>query len=1026
MILLFMTLLVTGVIGQWRDIRFDEIGQQDGYMARGVYDMAQDSLGHMYFATEMGLLRYDGTAFDYYLYDPGDTSGIAEGKVNCISIDPNGILWLGMNGVLDRFDPKSGTFLHNSVEFSIDSNSRKRLSISSILDDDDRLWLGGGDYTLHQFYKSTGRMETFIPENPDLSQFSDRNALGMQRIVRDRFDQNKLWLGVNELGLILFSIPDKRFSSVECLITMPWQDADGILWSGSYAQGLIRFDPANRSCTQQSITVVIPNVDVHATPPTHDVIHFGDQLWLGGPHGIIAFDNAGKQKSLYYDRENDNIFRFFQDQSGNIWIGPFGGSIKVFNPAAQHIQFFSINAFESTRRYYPSWQIFDPVQQRILAVHGWRDKIYSIEMDRSHADRNKTIETTFRIRGIVLDNENTIWVAGHSSLYVLDRTNDALKEVKSSALQDIDYPSINTWQLGADSIGNLTILGYYGFIYYHVAKDSAVLIPLEALWNETDKPEIFWSHSIDHKGDIWLTTESVIGRYRPGDGSFIKFSNLLPGRRPHWRATVADTSGNIWVIGNTLEQFVLQHDNLQHIRTLSSPGLPGIISGVHLHVDLSGRVWCFGQNGLYGVDPVSQEVRTFDLYDGLDNMYLDPLQSVNLPDGSILTHGGTGVMIYWPDSLWYSGNPPQADIVIKRIRVSGSVYPGKLDVNYITSVDLDPDDDFLDIHYRAIVLPRPRKVTYSYKVKGLSDAWIFHGNNETVTLTDLAPGNYTFYVKTGLPDSNSPVKHLDIFVATPYYLQVWFLLLCASAFLGCIYLFYQIRIRRIRREEALKTEFNKKITEVELQALRAQMNPHFMFNSLNSIKSYILKSGPLEAAEYLTNFSSLIRSILDNSREKQISLQKELDALLLYIDLESMRFPDKFNFIYKSSGQNSLNNIMIPPLILQPFVENAIWHGLLHKEEKGNLMLTIQKGEHSVECIIEDDGIGRKLAMELKKKSPRRFKSMGMGITQDRIALHNKLNDLGISVTIIDKEDNYANALGTRVVIHFPNNNENA
>jgi len=165
MILLFMTLLVTGVIGQWRDIRFDEIGQQDGYMARGVYDMAQDSLGHMYFATEMGLLRYDGTAFDYYLYDPGDTSGIAEGKVNCISIDPNGILWLGMNGVLDRFDPKSGTFLHNSVEFSIDSNSRKRLSISSILDDDDRLWLGGGDYTLHQFYKSTGRMETFIPEN---------------------------------------------------------------------------------------------------------------------------------------------------------------------------------------------------------------------------------------------------------------------------------------------------------------------------------------------------------------------------------------------------------------------------------------------------------------------------------------------------------------------------------------------------------------------------------------------------------------------------------------------------------------------------------------------------------------------------------------------------------------------------------------------------------------------------------------------------------------------------------------------
>lgn len=176
----------------------------------------------------------------------------------------------------------------------------------------------------------------------------------------------------------------------------------------------------------------------------------------------------------------------------------------------------------------------------------------------------------------------------------------------------------------------------------------------------------------------------------------------------------------------------------------------------------------------------------------------------------------------------------------------------------------------------------------------------------------------------------------------------------------------------------------------------------------------------MEAAEYLTNFSSLIRSILDNSREKQISLQKELDALLLYIDLEKMRFPDKFNFMYKSSGDIPLNAIMTPPLILQPFVENAIWHGLLHKDEKGILILSVHADRQGVECVIEDDGIGRKQATELKKKSPRRYKSMGMGITRDRIELHNKLNELGIAVKIIDKEDDQGNALGTKVIIHFP------
>ncbi len=896
----------------------------------------------------------------------------------------------------------------------------RRINISSILDDGGQLWLGGGYFAIHLFDKSTRQTETFFPRLPADADPADRNVFGVQRIIRDQTDPDILWLGINELGLMRFDRITHQSMLTGCQQYAPWQDTDGMLWSGSFASGLIGYNPASGQCTQIPVVVSIPKVNSTTSPPTHDVIRVGEELWVGAPHGIVSLDRNGHQALIGYDPENDDISKFFIDRDSRIWCGPFGGPIKVYDPHGRPIQFFSLNAFEPTERYYPSWQIYDPVQQRILAVHGWRNKVYVISMDHTRSSEHTIIPAPSKIRGMVVDPQKTIWLAGTGNLYTLDRKTDQLKRYHSPALAHAGYDTISPWQLDCNAQGDLTILGYDGFIFYDPVRDKAAEVRLQDVWDEEYQPEIFWSHSIDADGNIWLTTESVIARFDPSNGDLLKFKNFLPGHHLGWRATVMDHANNIWMVGNTLEEFKLQNDSLIHMRTLTSPGIPKNLSGVHLHVGRDGRIWCFGQNGLFGVDPVTDEVRAFGLDDGLDNMYLDPLQSVDLPDGRILSHCGTGVMLFHPDSLWHSADPPQSAIVLKQVRVSGSNIGSVHNVSQIATIRLHPYDDFLDIHYRAIVLPRPRKVSYSYKVKGISDEWIFHGQNETVTLTGLTPGRYTFCVKTGLPDTPSPVTYLDIAVATPYYLQAWFILLVAAIASGLVYWTYQNRIRRITREEALKTDFNKKLAEVELQALRAQMNPHFMFNSLNSIKSYILKAGPLEAAEYLTNFSSLIRSILDNSREKQISLQKELDALLLYIDLEKMRFPDKFDVIYTLSDQVPLEDIMTPPLILQPYVENAIWHGLLHKEEKGVLMLNIRRHDDRVICLIEDDGIGRKMAMEVKKKSPRKFKSMGMGITRDRIELHNKLHELGITVAIEDKEDDQGHALGTKVIITFP------
>jgi LytS/YehU family sensor histidine kinase len=198
------------------------------------------------------------------------------------------------------------------------------------------------------------------------------------------------------------------------------------------------------------------------------------------------------------------------------------------------------------------------------------------------------------------------------------------------------------------------------------------------------------------------------------------------------------------------------------------------------------------------------------------------------------------------------------------------------------------------------------------------------------------------------------------------------------------------------------------------------MNPHFMFNSLNSIKNYILHAEPKMAAEYLSNFAHLIRMILQNSREKSITLQEELDSLILYIELEQIRFENKFQFSCEIGDGVQMEQVMIPPMLLQPFIENAIWHGLMLKKEPGHLSLTFSKYGNRISCVIDDDGVGRDKAAEMKSLTATRYKSMGMGITRDRIEIMNKMDTLGITVDIIDKLDPTGRPNGTRVIVNIP------
>ncbi|HEY1055508.1 MAG TPA: histidine kinase, partial [Emticicia sp.] len=215
-----------------------------------------------------------------------------------------------------------------------------------------------------------------------------------------------------------------------------------------------------------------------------------------------------------------------------------------------------------------------------------------------------------------------------------------------------------------------------------------------------------------------------------------------------------------------------------------------------------------------------------------------------------------------------------------------------------------------------------------------------------------------------------------------------------------------------------KNDLEQAVSVSELNILRLQINPHFLFNSLNSIKSYIVKNKMDEAADYLTDFSMLIRSILQKSKEQVVTLQEEIDTALLYIKLEQFRFQNKFDFKYEIAPDIDTQSTMIPALLLQPYIENAIKHGLTNKPVKGMLSLKILEIDGQVQILIEDDGIGREKAAELKYNSEG-HQSMGLKINEDRIKLLNKIYGWSIQYEIIDKTDSADHPTGTSVVIRL-------
>jgi anti-sigma regulatory factor (Ser/Thr protein kinase) len=310
-------------------------------------------------------------------------------------------------------------------------------------------------------------------------------------------------------------------------------------------------------------------------------------------------------------------------------------------------------------------------------------------------------------------------------------------------------------------------------------------------------------------------------------------------------------------------------------------------------------------------------------------------------------------------------------------------------------------------------------IQYWYKLHE-DDDWISHGKNTELILNELQPGSYTLHIKAtnGSGNEVSDEKKISFKILPPFWKTWWFLLLVLMALVYILFIVYRSRIKNIKNKAAIQQQ----ITELEAKALRAQMNPHFIFNSLNAIQELIVTENMEDGYRYLSSFSKLLRMVLNYSEKNFITLSNEIEVLKLYLSLEALRFRQSFSYDVIVTENIEADIVQLPSLLLQPYVENAVWHGLRHKQGEKALTIFIAEKDDQLEIIIEDNGVGREKSEAIKsqKLGAEKFESKGTLLATQRISILNQQYPGMAKTEIIDLKDGTGNATGTRVIIILP------
>lgn len=425
------------------------------------------------------------------------------------------------------------------------------------------------------------------------------------------------------------------------------------------------------------------------------------------------------------------------------------------------------------------------------------------------------------------------------------------------------------------------------------------------------------------------------------------------------------------------------------------------------------HLWIGSNTGLVKVNLADDSSKTFGMGNGLPS---DQILKLSLTGNDLFMSTPDGICSFDIRKNLQNQNPPR--IYLNKILVNGNL------TNLMLGNILPYDKNSMEFHFDVLTF-KSNKAALRYKLTG-RDTKFSESKGNILTFENLEPGNYELVVyalnNNSIQSEKPVIMRFDI--DKPLWKKWWFIamlvLFCGLA----VWLIAAKIITGIKKKEIEKTRINKLIADSQLTALQAQMNPHFIFNAINSIQNYILKKQETEAYSYLAKFSKLIRLVLHNSQLQMLSLSEEVETIKLYIELEQLRFSDSFDFEISIAKNIDEFETVVPTMIIQPYLENAIWHGLMNLDgqRRGKILLAFERQGELLRIEITDNGIGRELSKRFQHENS--HQPIAMKLTEQRIQIANgQFSNSKINVSITDLYDAAGNVSGTKVVLCLPISN---
>ncbi len=1006
--------------GQSPAYLLEPLTYRQGLSDNRVRAIAQDAKGFIWIGTAHGLNRYDGYTFWHYFPVKDDTLSLPSPTVNTIVKDAKGVLWLGTANGICRLRPGRWEFDRVFCYPNRIQDQRYAYFESICPDKKGRIWAVNSYNQLFRIHPDQGRADTITlpPVGNIPASLPPEARLTPPRITSVAPCGDTAVLIGSTYGLFQFHLEKETFRLIPV--------------DGAWLFGLANIVPAGGDafwCSTYlngTFLVRINNGAVRHFPgpePTpHDMMPLsGGRLWIAGVSGLTELtpylDRSEKIKLPFESDISLNAECLFKDRAGTIWIGTDNGLVK-YDPHLQGFQYTEVH--QETATIYEN-DICDvhhnPDDGLWYVASRQQSAIFVLDSQSRLRHRISPLPLASEPSRIFRDSKGQVWVTTRSQVFLLDRTNFTLQPVPTPPRREGRAGLI--WSIAEDPKGRMWFgLSRDGVYIYDPKNGNTRILGPEDGFTALRIYKII----VDRGGRYaWIATDgegfyecdlATLKCRRYDDGTL---EGLNSGG-----ALVQDDAGRVW-IGTTAG--LIRYDPAappdRAFRVFTrADGLPMnyVEGGIK---DRQGDLWFGAGDRVVRIDPETNRIKTFDYRYGASRTPFGYSDFSMSTDGELYAGGRRGFLRWRPELLRDNQSPPE--VVVTNLRALQENIPAPTaNVGWIR---LAPDENSFSVEFAALNFTLPENNLYQWKLEGYDENWTAPSSLRQANYAHIAPGTYTLQVKAANSDGvwNPKPLAIQVMILPAYWQTWWFRILVVMTLGGLTYAFFRWRLRLIRDRDRLQNTYNQRLAEVEMSALRAQMNPHFIFNCLNSINRYILLNQPLVASQYLTKFARLIRLVLDNSKSEMISLEKELETLRLYIEMEAVRFEGRFQYQINVDEAVDPGSIDIPPMLIQPYIENAIWHGLMHKKgNDGLLQVDVELRNHDLIIKVTDNGVGREAAHTLKSKSASEHKSHGMAVTAERLKLLSNLYNSEIHAHVEDLIFHDGTPAGTQVVLTIP------